>query len=159
MVRALVYAGANIHNVDYNGYQIMVKAVRSQRPSIVRFLLDEGGRVDELSSRESTGALYEAVASPFHSSNKIPTVQMLLDAGVPNTINAPSVFGYSPLSEAKRSGDRHMIDLLRHHGAEDTKGCFWIDYRTKAFCTYPESFVFPCCIVKLPCCFFECTCY
>lgn len=124
-VKSNIMGGANVNAKDDDGTPALVLATDMGDPSMVKFLLDQGAHVDEISARTGETSLMRASAAGDHSS---AGVLLYYKAN----INAQDRHGETPLMKAIRSGHRDVVKLLVDAGAnldlQDYTGNAAIDY-------------------------------
>lgn len=124
-VKSNIMGGANVNAKDDDGVPALVLATDMSDPSMVKFLLDQGAHVDEISARTGETSLMRACASGDRSS---AGVLLYYKAN----INAQDRHGETPLIKAIRGGHREVVKLLVDAGADldlqDYTGNAAIDY-------------------------------
>jgi ankyrin repeat protein len=107
VARLLVNAGADIDNIDREGYSILLVALEKKDIGFVKALLEMGADPNK-ASISRTPLWYAAQNDDYEA------VKLLLEAGA-NPNQKTEVDGWFPLEDAKSLA---MVELLLEHGAD-----------------------------------------
>lgn len=111
MVKNLAEAGANVNVVNADGFTPLHAAVESEKPEVVRYLLQRGAKINTATVQDGTTPLHTAC----YKGNK-EIVQILIVAGA--NIEAKTVHGATPLVTAAFYGKKDIVECLKSNGAK-----------------------------------------
>lgn len=86
--------------------------------SVLRELIDRGGRVDSPSQNRMRVCPLDSAPAHFDQRQAVELARIVLDAGA--NPNAQQQGGYTALHEAAINGNIALIELLLSHGADPT---------------------------------------
>ncbi len=104
---------ALVNALSPDGYPVLGLAIFFRQPELARFLIEQGADVNLRANNPSKLA-------PIHAAcarKDLTTIELLLARGA--NPNARDQGGFSPLDQAKASGNSAMESILREAGATD----------------------------------------
>lgn len=108
VVRLLLRYRAKVNETSFWGETALSMAIDRRQPSIVALLLGAGAKVN----------IRTVLGTPLSiacSNGDLKVARMLLEANAEVNVSNPG--SCSPLSWAKKSGNRRLVALLRRYGA------------------------------------------
>ncbi len=111
VAQALVDSGADVNLTDTQGQTPLMLAAALNNTSIVEALISKGAEINHVVQNGSYSPLITAVMY-----RRAQNVELLLRSGANPNLAPPG--GDSPLTQARRTGDQAIVDLLTAQGAQ-----------------------------------------